>query len=170
MGKSAIADGAAAFMAKELSAFGAMEFIVGSFNGFVCRRRNCALSFFWCGFLLCFNAEAVGAEHFAHLDDGSCNSVRAGSAFKSRLANGAGATDSFKLGKNFFLADSCAKGDGDKSCGSFALGRAAAAFSGAGENFADSVFVAVNGDKEASAADLHLFGCAPGKGGSGSRN
>ena len=80
MGKSAGADGAAAFMAKELSAFGAMEFIVGSFNGFVCRRRNCALSFFWCGFLLDF-IEPVVAEHLAHLDDGSCNSVRAGSAF-----------------------------------------------------------------------------------------
>ena len=150
MGKSAVANGAAAFMAKELSAFGAMELIVFSENGFVCGLF--ALSIFWCGFLLCFNVETVGAKHFAHLDDGSCNSVRAGSAFESGLTNGAGTSDAFKLGKDLILADACAKCNGNKSCGGFGLGRTAAAFSGTGKDFADAVLIAVYGDEEASAA------------------
>ena len=168
MGKTAVADGAAAFMAKKFSAFGAMEFVIGSKDRFVCGLL--ALSFFWCRLLLRFGIETVVAEHLAHLDNGSCNSIRAGSAFESGLTNGAGAADSFKLGKNLVLGNSRAKSDRNKSCGCFALGRTAAAFSGAGENFANSVFIAVNGDEKASAADLHLFGCAPGKSRSGSRN
>ena len=160
MAEAAIANGAAALVAKNLSTFGAMQLVISAENGLVsiCGSLSGGL-FFFRRFLI--HAKSFSIKHFGHFFNGAGNGIGAGGAFHTLLANGAWAAYAFKLSENLFLRNSGTQCNGNKARGRFGLGGASAAFAGACKYFANSVFITVHRDEKASAADFDFFRCAP---------